>query len=413
MPVSPETPLKRSLTLPLITLYGLGTTIGGGIYVLIGGIAGRAGLYAPFSFILAALLATLTAFSFAELSSRFPQSAGEAVYVHEGLKRRSLAMLVGFLVIGTGVISAAAMANGFVGYFHTVIETPVRPAIIGIVLLIGLIAFWGIGESVGVAALITLVEIGGLVLIIWVGRADFADLPAKAPDLLPPLTAPAWLGILGGSFLAYFAFIGFEDMVNVAEEVKDVRRTLPIAIVTTLVLTTVLYVGVSLVAVLGIPLADLKASQAPLTLFYEYKTGGSGHVVTMISIFALLNGALIQIIMAARVLYGMSKQGWLPGGLAHVNARTRTPDTATAIVTVIILLLALGFAIETLAEMTTFVIMLVSILVNASLWRVKRRDPMPPPGVMTVPAWIPAAGFLITSVFAVLVLRDLLARVFG
>ncbi|MEQ8195540.1 MAG: APC family permease, partial [Rhodospirillales bacterium] len=234
MPEPSDTQLKRSLNLPLITLYGLGTTIGGGIYVLIGGVAGRAGLYAPFSFMLAVLLATLTAFSFAELSSRFPQSAGQAVYVHEGLKRRDLAIFVGFLVIGNGVITAAAMVVGFAGYFGTMIETPSWLAVIVVAAALGLLAFWGIGESVVAAALVTVVEIGGLLLIVWVGRDVFADLPAKAPDLIPPLTATAWLGILGGSYLAYFAFIGFEDMVNVAEEVRDVRRTLPLGIVLTL-----------------------------------------------------------------------------------------------------------------------------------------------------------------------------------
>ena len=116
--------LKRSLNLPLLTLYGLGTTIGGGIYVLIGSVAGRAGMYAPFSFILAALLATFTALCFAELSSRYPKSAGEAVYIREGLNIKSLSIAVGFLVIGNGVISSAAMANGFAGYFQTVIDLP-------------------------------------------------------------------------------------------------------------------------------------------------------------------------------------------------------------------------------------------------------------------------------------------------
>ncbi|MEQ8196085.1 MAG: amino acid permease, partial [Rhodospirillales bacterium] len=166
----------------------------------------------------------------------------------------------------------------------------------------------------------------------------------------------------------------------------------------------------SLVAVLGIPLDRLAASQAPLTLFYEHKTGGDGRIVTLISIFALLNGALIQIILAARVLYGMSRQGWLPRKFSRVNIRTQTPDAATAIATAAVLILALGFAIEDLAQTTTFIMMLVSCLVNASLWRIKRRDPAPPPGGMTVPVWVPATGLIVTAVFAVLVLWDLIGR---
>lgn len=399
--------LKRSLNLPLLTLYGLGTTIGGGIYVLIGSVAGRAGMYAPFSFILAALLATFTALCFAELSSRYPKSAGEAVYIREGLNIKSLSIAVGFLVIGNGVISSAAMANGFAGYFQTVIDLPAWISIIGITLAIGIIAFWGIGKSVIAAAVITVVEIGGLGLIIWVGWDGIATVPERAGSLVPPFKSVAWAGILGGSFLAYFAFIGFEDMVNVAEEVKNVRRTLPAAIILTLILTVILYAGVSLVTIVGMPIGQLAASSAPLTDFYEYKTGQSGKIITVISIFALLNGALIQVIMAARVLYGMGKQGWLPAWVSHVNKTTKTPDTATGIATLIALALALSFAIEKLAQMTTFVIMLISILVNLSLWRLKQRG-IASSGTITIPIWIPMTGVFVTLIFAALVFQDLI-----
>ena len=232
--VEPAGPgLRRTLSLPMITLYGLGTTIGGGIYVLVGTVAGRAGLYAPLSFVLAAILATFLALTFAELSSRYPKSAGEAVYVSEGLGLQSLATLVGILVVIAGIVSAAALADGFSGYFRILFAVPPWLAVIGIAAVLGLLAAWGIGQAVALAAIITVVEIGGLALVVWAGADAITTLPSRAAELLPPFSAVAWGGILSGSFLAFYAFIGFEDMVNVAEEVKDVRRTLPLAIVLT------------------------------------------------------------------------------------------------------------------------------------------------------------------------------------
>ena len=149
--------LKRSLNLPLIILYGLGTTIGGGIYVLIGHVVGRAGMYAPASFLLAAVLVSFTALTFAELSARLPKSAGEAVYVQEGFGRRDLAILVGWLVVMNGVVSSAALVRGAIGYFHIFLPTPIWLGIIIAILVLALIAIWGIGESVTVAAVITVV----------------------------------------------------------------------------------------------------------------------------------------------------------------------------------------------------------------------------------------------------------------
>jgi amino acid transporter len=160
--------LRRSLSLPLVTLYGLGTTIGAGVYALTGEIAGLAGVYAPVAFVVASFMATFTALSFAELSSRFPRSAGEAVYVQEGLGRPRLAQGVGLLVALSGAVSAATITNGFVGYLGELVEVPRAFAILAMLVSLGLIAAWGIGQSVLLAGVLTLVEIGGLLLVIWV-----------------------------------------------------------------------------------------------------------------------------------------------------------------------------------------------------------------------------------------------------
>lgn len=404
MPVIPKDKgkpaLKRSLSMPMITLYGLGTTIGAGIYVLIGEVAGSAGMYAPLSFLLAACLASLTVFSFAEFASRLPKSAGEAVFVHAAFPVKLLALFIGLCVMFAGLISSAAISLGFVGYLHEFAAVPDTLAIILLICALGGVAAWGITESVTIAVVATIIEIGGLGVAIWSGYESLGDLPARLPELLPPFEVSAWSGILAGSVLAFYAFIGFEDMVNVAEEVQEVRRNLPRAIILTLVITTVFYVVLALVAVLSLPLEELAASKAPLATLIERKAPGLSKTISLIAIVAILNGALIQTIMAARVLYGLSNQGWLPAALGKVHHITRTPLLATAIVVVFILIFALWLPLVQLAEITSFLMLFVFAIVNLALWRVKRRDTAPPDAFL-VPIWIPATGFIAsTSVIA-------------
>jgi amino acid transporter len=407
--MAPSTELKRSLSLVQITLYGLGTILGAGIYVLVGKVAGLAGLYAPVSFVVAAALAALTGLSYAELSARYPRNAGEAVYVQEGLHVRGLSVLVGFLIILTGVVSAATIANGFVGYLHIFIEIPDWFAITLLVLLLGALAAWGISESVMAASLITLLEVGGLLLVLFVAGDSLGDLPARLPELIPPADGGIWLGIMLGAFLAFYAFIGFEDMVNVAEEVKDPTRILPLAIIIAIAVSTILYLLVSLVAVLALPPAELAQSRAPLALIYERATGSAPVLISLISLFAVVNGALIQIIMAARVLYGMSREGWLHGAFGKVHAVTQTPLLSTAVATLIVLALALWLPLVTLAKATSFIIMIVFALVNLSLVRIKRRDPKPA-GIRVYPVWIPVAGFLTATGFVLFQIYQMIGK---
>jgi basic amino acid/polyamine antiporter, APA family len=403
--------LKRALNLPLITLYGLGTTIGGGIYVLVGKVAERAGMMAPISFVAAALLSAFTALTFAELSSRFPKSAGEAVYVKEAFNYKQLAVFIGILVILNGCVSAAALANGFVGYLQTFAPIPDWTAIVIISIALGLLAAWGIGQSVGAAAAITIVEIAGLLLIIWVARDEFATLPVRAPELIPGWGGAIWLGILSGSFLAFYAFIGFEDMVNVAEEIKDVERTLPRAIVITLLLTTVIYCLVALVAVLSIPPLELGQQKAPLSYIYQIKSGFDPAIISLIGIFAILNGGLIQMIMASRVLYGMSRQSLAPRALqflGDINPKTQTPVKATSCVVLLVSFLALSFDIEGLAETTSLMILIIATLVNAALLRLKLQGS--DKSALTsirVPLWIPICGLIVSLCFALMIAVNL------
>jgi amino acid transporter len=385
--------LKRALGLTLVVLYGLGVTIGAGIYVLIGAAAGQAGMYAPVSFCIAALVMTPTAASFAELSSRMPVSAGEAAYARAGFNSRGLALSVGLLVVTAGSVSAAAVAIGAAGYIAVFIDAPESLIITLVVLAMGLAAAWGILESVSLAGVLTLIEIGGLVLIVVAGIGHDPSILARLGEVVPGSFDPViWSGVFSAGLLAFFAFIGFEDMVNIAEEVKEPLKVLPWAIFLTLVLSTLIYVAVVSVAVLSVPVEGLAASKAPLGYVYESVTGGSPLVISAIAIVATLNGIIVQMIMASRVLYGLSAQGDLPAVLAQVSPWTRTPLIATALVVAIILILALAFPIEGLAEMTSRVTLTIFSLVNLALLRIKLREDAPPEGMFTVALWVPAAG---------------------
>jgi len=398
MSSAPPVTLRRTLSFPEIFLYGLGTTIGAGIYALTGVVAGLAGMHAWLAFGVALLLAALSAASFAELSARHPRSAGEAAYVRAGLRSPRLATAVGLLVALAGCVSSATIANAFVGYLGSLVDVPRALGIAVFVGGLGGLAFWGVRESVWAASAVTLLELGGLLLVVLFALDSLAELPARAAELAPPREAGAWLGILAGSFVAFYAFIGFEDMVNMAEEVRDVRRTLPLAILLTLVVTGVLYVLIAVVAVLVLPPAELGQSEAPLVAVYERAGGPFPAVLAGIGVIAMCNGALIQIIMAARVLYGLADRGALPGWLGRIHPRTRTPHWATALGGVLVLVLALGFPLAPLARATSVITLVIFALVNLSLFRLQAREPLPE-GVRGVPRPVPALGFVVSLAF--------------
>lgn len=392
--------LKRSLSLPLITFYGLGTILGAGIYVLIGKVAGLAGIYTPFAFGLAALIAAFTGFSYAELSARYPKSAGEAVYVNEGFRWSALSTVVGWMVVITGVVSAATISRGFVGYLHLFIQIPEWLAILLLVLCLCGLALWGIYESVMAAMIITIIEVGGLIFVIWVAKDSLLTLPERWHELKPPLNVHTWSGITLGAFLAFYAFIGFEDMVNVAEEVKQPERNLPKAIFLALGISTLLYVFVALVAVLTLSVEELSSSTAPLAMIVQKGSAYSPATIGLISLFAVVNGALVQIIMASRVVYGLAVQGGAPKVFSNIYHRTQTPWLATLLISLFILVLALWIPLVSLAQTTSFIILCIFALVNLSLVVIKRRAPHAR-GVTTYPMIIPVLGFLLCLLFVV------------
>lgn len=395
--------LKRSLSLTLITFYGLGNILGAGIYVLVGKVAGEAGYLAPLSFLVAAIIAAISAFTYAELSARYPVSAGEAVYIHEGFGLQKLSLFVGLLITLAGILSAATIAHGFAGYVQVFFDLPYWLTITALILLLGTLAAWGINQSVKVAAFLTLAEVVGLLLIIYVGvdQLTIFDRIAEglnASNLDASVSQFSLLGMFSGAFLAFYAYIGFEDMVNIAEEVKDPVRNMPRAILICVVVSTLLYSGVTLVALSILTPVELAQSDAPLSAVYTKATGDAPVVITMIGIFAVVNGALIQLIMSSRLLYGMAHRQWLPKFLSEVNPVTRTPINSTILTVMLMLLFALSLEIIELAELTSYLVLVVFALVNLALIKIKQKSPNPE-GVTVFSIWLPRLGFLTTTAF--------------
>ena len=393
-----ETGLRRSVGVTGLFLYGLGNTLGAGIFVLVGKIAGLAGMQAPLAFLLAALLVAFTAFSYGELAGRYPLCAGEALYMHRAFGLSGLATLLGLLIVAMGVVSSAGIIRGAVGYLATLVQLPEGLVLVLIPLLLGGVALWGIEASIRVAALFTLLEVSVLVIVIWVGREPLLSAPVDWSALALPSGAAAWHGVLLGTLLAFYAFIGFEDMVNIAEEVVEPHKTMPLAIVLTLLATLLIYVLVALTAVLNLPPAELAASDAPMALIYQSATGREPWLISLFSLLAVVNGALVQMIMASRLLFGLARLGWLWRGLAHIHPRRHTPDRTTLLITLLVLGFALWQPLEVLAKLTSFIVLLVFGLMNLALLRIQRRE-APPPGIKPLPAGLPLMGALVSLGF--------------
>lgn len=393
--------LQRRLTLPLLILYGLGVTVGAGIYVLVGLTAAEAGLFAPVSFLLAAIIIAFTGLSYAELSTRFPVSAGEAAYVKAGLKIPSLSLVVGLLVAASGMVSSATISIGAAAYMEQLV--PLSPLVLTIliILFLALAAIWGILESVSVAAILTIVELVGLGLVIFYGFKVKPNLLGDIGQLVPPLEASAWAGISSAGLLAFFAFIGFEDLANVAEEAKNPRRDMPRAIIFTIIIATAVYLAVVSVVVLSVPLDKLSVSASPLNLVFEGTSGNIKGIFTIIAGLATLNGVLIQMIMSSRVLYGLSKQGQLPKRLAYIHPKTHTPIIATVVVVTIILILAVFLPIARLAQITSQITLTVFCFVNLALVALKLSGKTSGTPYFRVPVGVPIIGF-VTCVLLIL-----------
>jgi amino acid transporter len=386
--------LSRQLGVWLLLFYGLGNILGAGIYVLIGKVASIAGYLSVASFALACIISVFTALSYIELASRYPVSAGEAVYVQEGFGSKVLSITTGILISLAGLVSAATLTHGFIGYLQEFVQISDTLAVILVVVLLIVIAIQGIKTSVTAAALMTLVEIFGLFLIIYLGFDNIINPSVDYMKFIPNASGVDFNIIFIGGFLAFYAFIGFEDMVNVAQEVKDPSKTFPKAIIWALVISTILYILISMVALQTLPLDELSNSKAPFADMYVKLTNNDPILISVIGLFAVINGALIQIIMASRVVYGMAEKRWLPSALAQISSKTNTPVVATVVVGGITLIFTLFFDLMTLASLTSGLILVIFTIVNIALIVIKRKVG-DIEGIYTIPVWIPWLGVIL------------------
>ena len=377
--------LKRRIGPGLLTAYGVGIMVGAGIYVLTGAAAGAAGVWAPLSFALAALVAVPTALSFSELAARIPEAAGDSSYVEMGLRRHWLAVAVGAVNVIAGTVAAAAVLRGGVGYLTSILDIPFVWGVVGLGAAVTLIAVAGVLESLAFAAVMTVIEVIGLTLVIGAG---FAAAPV-ADWSAPP--APEWSGVAAATIFAFFAFIGFDDIVNIAEEAHSPARTMPRAILWALAITGALYMLVSLAAVRAVPREVLGASERPLALVWEAGMCTSAAFLAAIAVAAALNGVLAQIVMAARVLFGLGKRSPGLSVFRHAHKRFGTPVLGTVLVGAAVIASALMLPVAVLAEITTQALLIVFIIVNAALIGLKRRVP---DGPFVVPMAVPVLGIV-------------------
>ncbi len=366
--------LDRTITLPGLVFYGLGVTVGAGIFALLGEILGLAGDKAPLSFLVAGLLASFTGVSYMLLVRAFPQAGAEAAYVNNGLGSVA-GRVTGLAVVVTGIITGAVVALAFAGYLASLISVSEPIAAVVVVVALALVAWWGVRESVILAAVVTLIEVGTLVVVIAFGF-DLLDTPGLLRDSFAPTIDTAILSpILAGSVLAFFAFVGFENIANMAEETVDPRKTGPLAIGLVLGVSIAIYVLLTLVAVAIPDRSIITDSSAPMAALFEEVSGHGSDPVAVAASLAMVNGILIQIVMAARVLYGMANQGLAPAFLSKVDGVRHTPSRATALVAGAMIALIVFFPLVELARLTSLVTLAVFTMVNLSLYVIGGRRP--------------------------------------
>jgi amino acid transporter len=401
-----RSPLRPAITRRMLTVFVIGDVLGAGIYALAGEVAGKVGGAIWTSFLLAGILAAFTATAYAELVTKYPQAAGAALYAHKAYRRPFLTFLIAFAVMCSGVASAATLATAFGGdylsEFVTLPKMVVAAAFIG---FLALVNFRGIKESVQLNLGLTAIELTGLALVVVIGAAflfDGGGDPARAFEFKAGEAVP--LAILSGASLAFFALIGFEDSVNVAEETKEPSRVFPTALFTGLAIALGVYILVTLVAGMAVPTDDLAASDGPLLEVVQLgPLAMNTKVFSAIALFALANGALINMIMASRLIYGMAQQGIVPTPMGRVHGERRTPWVAIIFVAVLALVLCALGDLESLADTTVLLLLAVFVTVNIAVL-VLRRDPVEhthwhAPTVLPVLGAVACAGLIVQKAF--------------
>ncbi len=402
-----EPTLRRTIGLGQMVLYGTGSMLGSGIYGLIGQAAGAMGAAVWIAFLIALVGAFLTAFSYASLGSRYPRAGGAAYVTQRAYRHGLLTHAVGIAVACSGLTSIAAGARVIADNLNRMPALETWPGtLLAVLYLFGLagIVYRGIREAMWVNVTASLIEAGGLLLVIAVGfrywgTADLFETPFATGEAG---LAVALVFVVQGVVLTFFSFLGFEDTLNVAEEVKNPSRTLPIGLLLALCITALLYVGVAITAVSVVPWRELAQAGAPLAeVMARAAPWFPGWAFIVLTIFAVANTGLINYITASRLLYGMARDKRLPKSLSKVHPVRRTPHVAVALILVVLLALVLSGDVSQLAAATVLLLLLVFSVVNTALVILKLR-PGEPKGSFEIPILIPILGALVCMTLFVL-----------
>ncbi|MFF8846610.1 APC family permease [Streptomyces sp. NPDC015127] len=409
-------PLKRAIGPKLLILFVIGDILGTGIYATTGKVAGKVGgaLWLPFA--IGFVVAILTAASYVELVGKYPKAAGAALYTQKAFKVPFLTFIVAFMVMCSGLSSASAAARAFSGDYFQEFTDAIPPTLLAIVFVLALaaLALRGVSESVKTNVVLTLVEVTGLLVILAIGAWAVVTgdgEPSRLGEFEASGTGYALItSVLGATALGFFAFVGFEDSVNMAEETHDPVRTFPRAIFTGVAVTGTIYVLVALVSSLLVDYRTLEKSSGPL--LEVVKAGGVDfppRLFALIALFAVTNSALINIMMASRLCYGLANEKVLPRGMGKVLRGRRTPVTGIVFVTLIAIGLVSTGEIEGLGDTTAFLLLCVFAVVNVAVL-VLRRDRVEHRHFRT-PTVLPVLG-AITAVILASPLADRAADVY-
>jgi basic amino acid/polyamine antiporter, APA family len=377
-PQPPE--LKQIIGRRTLLVFVLGDVLGAGIYALVGEVGAETGGAIWTAFTLALVLAVFTAFAYAELVTKYPKAAGAALYVNRAFRNPFVSFMVAFAVMCSGVTSASTLSRAFGGdYLKEFVDIPVVVTALVFIVVVAAINFRGISESVKLNLALTAIEFTGLVLICVIALAAVTD-GAGGTDAARAFDFKADESVIGamvgGAGLAFYALIGFEDSVNVAEETREPRRDYPPALFGGLAAAGVIYIAVTVLASMAVPTGTLTDSSGPLKEVAQVgPLSVDPKIFSAIALFALANGALINMVMASRLLYGMSNEGILPRVFGKVHGGRRTPYVSIVATTALAAILISTGDLGDLADMTVFLLLGVFIMVNVSVL-VLRRDPV-------------------------------------
>jgi len=363
--------LKRHMGLFQLTMYGVGLILGAGIYVLIGEAVGFAGDSVWIAFVLGSIVALFAGFSYAELSSIFPKAAAEYVFVKNAFKSNFFAFLIGWLTSITSIITAATVSLGFGGYFAEFVDVPIIISAIGLLVVLSIVNFIGIRESAWTNTIFTLIEAFGLILIIVIGFT-FSN-----PEPVSYLESPSgFTGIVIAFVLIFFAFIGFEDMANIAEEVKKPKKTIPRAIILSVLISGIIYILVSLAVVRVVNWEELATSAAPMALVAERGLGSEAHILlSCIALFAITNTVLITIVAGSRMFYGMAREKVFPQILEKIHFKTKTPWIAVIVILIASIIFTLVGDIVIVANIAVFAIVITFASINLAVIVLRYTEP--------------------------------------